>query len=375
MLARRLRDAGARLAVAPATKHLKRPAPAQGRTGKAPRRTAGAPRPANAKATKKPSAKIANKGRVAYATLIAPIAPLEFSDQRKKHGNTLSQRLALALKCDQRGVKLPAQTAPQTLGKRPSAPAQKMLARGARAMEAGATSSASSNVGSPANNAQDAYEQHSVSWTARANIPVCWTGGGARVTWLRPRPGWMGGAFALGCSLCATTLGKRRAKLAEKRYGKVHGVRKEHVRKGPRFDTRWARYEIRRLLCCRVAVAAIEGHENSACHRFALKSCFQPELELDASPLQHASEASADLEAEVRDIFKGRVPQPQDWVEGWAELTETLSLRKSQRLAQKKKSEQMQQQRLEVTEHTREAVEHSRGEFQAAHAATHRPRQ
>ena len=46
-------------------------------------------------------------------------------------------------------------------------------------------------------------------------------------------------------------------------------------------------------------------------------------------------DSSRDLEGQG--MLKGRVPQIDDWLDAWAEGTETISFRKQQRLNKKKK--------------------------------------
>ena len=137
---------------------------------------------------------------------------------------------------------------------------------------------------------------------------------GRKLCWLTERPKALGGAWALGCCICA---GMARSKLPGRNW---------------RANGKWARFEVRRLTG-KLASGALDVHASSSCHRRALWVCQSPNFLLSlATPVGDNVQGGGSVEA----AWKGRVPQPEDWVEAMAESCEAMSYRKVERVAAKK---------------------------------------
>ena len=156
------------------------------------------------------------------------------------------------------------------------------------------------------------YERHGASWRARASVDPRLTGRGERVTWLSERPMWHGGGFALGCSICAGALAKRRQPCGSRAVGKATATGKKGTvkaaigksRPGPRGDVRWARYEIDRLTDCSKALAAISNHAASEVHRRSLAECFSAQSHWS----QVAAVPQPAAEFQIDNVFQGASP-------------------------------------------------------------------
>ena len=108
-------------------------------------------------------------------------------------------------------------------------------------------------------------------------------------TWLAERPVRFGGAWGLGCVMCAAALcrdaacGRRRA----------------------RRRTRWARYEVR---AASLQSEHIRQHKEYDAHRLAIQAWLRPDL-----PVQLALQASLGDD----ELLARGVPQPEDWLRTW----------------------------------------------------------
>ena len=171
--------------------------------------------------------------------------------------------------------------------------------------------------------------------------------------WASTRPVFMGGHWRLGCDVCAwmhscatreNHSGRRGCRVRGSKFAKY-----QFVYSGPIWDVRL------RLQ----AHAVEEGHRAavSASRRCAKqvpsRMFTQPDVmdcpsamgEVIRQPLAEemsvpAEEIIAQATAEVQNdscLLKGRVPQPEDWLDTWAESTEQIAFHKQARIIDKKR--------------------------------------
>ena len=144
--------------------------------------------------------------------------------------------------------------------------------------------------------------------------------GGQKSSWLVERPTLLGGVWGLGCCVCAGNLASQHA-LTPSERGK---------KKAPISNTKWGRYEARTLRH-RFSASTLHLHASSVVHRRALRSLSQPDAHLGlAARIDDVSAAPA------ADVWRGRVPQLEDWIDAWAECCAPVSFRQQGRVHVKK---------------------------------------
>ena len=115
------------------------------------------------------------------------------------------------------------------------------------------------------------------------------------VVWLAERAERWGGAWGLGCTICAFFV--NRAADAQPQRG-------QQVRRC-RSGTRFSRFEVRYHS---LQVECVKQHAVSAVHRKAVAAWLNPD-----EPLRFASQATLQDEQ----LLSGAVPQPPDWLRTW----------------------------------------------------------
>ena len=137
------------------------------------------------------------------------------------------------------------------------------------------------------------------------------------------------GMWGLGCKNCAAHLATGR------------------VCKGARFS-KFATFEVRPA-SRRLANWLAQQHQEKRSHRVASglerarpkRAAKPPQPQPLACPIASLAESPqrGGLAAEDAALFKGNVPSQAEWREAWAVLSETLSLRKAERLRAKEQSD------------------------------------
>ena len=126
-----------------------------------------------------------------------------------------------------------------------------------------------------------------------------------RTVWLTPKPPRLGGLWGVGCAFCAN-LRQTRAD-ARDNARREGGATTKNLRRGPgNADTRWARFEIQQP--SQIAVRGVRQHAETVQHRLAVRAYFVPQI----ATLVESEAAESD-----RDLFRGGVPQVQDWLRAW----------------------------------------------------------
>lgn len=157
--------------------------------------------------------------------------------------------------------------------------------------------------------------------------------GGPRenVIWLSERPAKWGGAWALGCSLCADALARRHdSNSASTSGGLGRGKQRGNaavVRDGgraPRWRTTcsWARYEVRTIF---MQAEHVRQHACSDIHKLALQAWLRPD-----APIRLALQMSPSDDH----LLSGSVPQVADWLRSWRWSREGDSWASAERHAQ-----------------------------------------
>ena len=111
--------------------------------------------------------------------------------------------------------------------------------------------------------------------------------------WVAERPIRYGGAWGLGCTLCAAQLVRVSTSDAPQ------GERRR------RLGTAWARFEVRNV---DLSSSHLYQHDPTDVHRLAVSSWMQPD-----APVTLQLQASV----EDDDILRGSVPQGEDWLRAW----------------------------------------------------------
>ena len=125
-----------------------------------------------------------------------------------------------------------------------------------------------------------------------------------RTTWLAPRPVRLCGAWGVGCVFCANAR-QHWADKADAARRDGHPLPKG--RRGPNAaDTAWARFEISNAV--QIASRGVRQHSETMQHRKAVKLFFCPEV---LGVLESSVAASDDK------LFRGGVPQADDWLRAW----------------------------------------------------------
>ena len=136
-------------------------------------------------------------------------------------------------------------------------------------------------------------------------------GASERIEWVAERAKHRGGAWALGCSVCAYAL----QKLKVESSAHARGYR-------GRMRSKWARFEVR---SSHLQACALSQHASWYCHRVAMELYLSPE-----TPVREVLLDARNLEDQ--ELLKGSVPQPVLWLRAWKYLKEGISFRSSARL-------------------------------------------
>ena len=123
-----------------------------------------------------------------------------------------------------------------------------------------------------------------------------------KIIWLSQRPARWGGAWALGCSLCAAALKMRQVSCD------TAGTQKPKNAGGSRTGRSnciWARYEARPSF---LQAEYVKQHACSDCHKLGEQAFLMPDEPVRLS-----------LQRDISDdrLLSGGVPQLQDWVRVW----------------------------------------------------------
>ena len=117
-------------------------------------------------------------------------------------------------------------------------------------------------------------------------------------SWLQVRPLEFGGTWAIGCLLCS---------LAAQA---LHGQPKSKPR-AQRLKTQWSTYTVR----CKNLQCRISEHANSQQHRDAIKVFRKPSQ--NPCPVAGSQDEFPEQSDDEAELFKKKVPQPQDWCTSW----------------------------------------------------------
>ena len=172
-------------------------------------------------------------------------------------------------------------------------------------------------------------------------------------SWVEERPSYMGGAWGLGCGPCAWALANKSRRIdglakndVTERSQNGGGKFKRPLASEHRRDARaskWARYEFREFHSASRMVLALRLHRDTMGHRRAVSlmhahASMNPLLkaaaEKETSALDCPDEAA--IGADDEQVLRGRVPQCQDWLDGWVYATSTLSLNKEASMVEKR---------------------------------------
>ena len=161
----------------------------------------------------------------------------------------------------------------------------------------------------------------------------------------------------MGCCVCAAGLASSSVK--RKRASVVQAYAADgiaHQRVG-RMCTKWAKYEHRSHTG--KMVTHISAHECNLSHKLARDSLCRPETHLALAPLLQPDEPKAAASGAVAeaaasgavpfkglgkelaatsDLFKGRVPQVQEWLDAWADISSGVSFLKQGEITRKRLS-------------------------------------
>jgi hypothetical protein len=159
-------------------------------------------------------------------------------------------------------------------------------------------------------------------------------------SWLTHRPSFMGGDWALGCTVCAAarhSKAHRTTVQAISMSNKRLGLCKQSI---SRF-AKWSRFEVRNLVEMKHFANAIPMHECSDSHRLAVRGFQQCQMRsaivasgtvtdidtklIKGKPPSVSTSVSDSVVNPALDPFRGRVPQPSDWLHAWAESSSLIS--------------------------------------------------
>ena len=142
------------------------------------------------------------------------------------------------------------------------------------------------------------------SWAATHGSFESKTGPRQRTFWLAERPSRWGGAWGLGCAICAGFQGR----VATNRAGAVEEPARASTpgkRARARCGTKWARYEVR---SAHLQSEHIFQHTLTDAHKIAVMAHTAPDCPVVVS-LQRTFEDDQ--------LLSGAVPQPEDWLRAW----------------------------------------------------------
>ena len=149
--------------------------------------------------------------------------------------------------------------------------------------------------------------------------------------WLAEKPSYQGGVWRLGCDACAWHRSQKVQEDHEGRRGcKVRScafARHDFCCSGKTSDI------YKRLM----AHACHDGHRAAviASRKAACTPLVMKEVARDAARVAAIGDQVSSRDLEGQGMLRGRVPQIDDWLDAWAEGTETISFRKQQRLNKK----------------------------------------
>ena len=136
-----------------------------------------------------------------------------------------------------------------------------------------------------------------------------------RTVWLAPRPCRLGGDYAVGCIFCAD-LRQRKAGDASRARARTLGTRKFAAR--ARYaDTKWARFEQANAL--QLAPRGLRQHADTVQHQVAARAYFAPDVAV--TEVEHSGPEGD------RELFRGGVPQVEDWLRAWRACRTPTSFR------------------------------------------------
>ena len=142
------------------------------------------------------------------------------------------------------------------------------------------------------------------------------TSRGQPLTCLAVRPAAYGGEFALGCCVCAAALAER-------------PVGEQPRNRNRRRNVKWARYEVNVWRRKPEWLARVGAHLASDNHKANVQALFSKEAHMaKLAPVVGPGDA-------VGEVFRGKVPQPLDWMDVWASTTSAIAFRKQDRLEDK----------------------------------------
>ena len=124
------------------------------------------------------------------------------------------------------------------------------------------------------------------------------------VAWLVERPERFGGAWGLGCTVCAWFTNRARSEV-EGSCGPSTSQPQRGNASICRLGTRFGRFEVRPQF---LQAEHVKQHAESTAHRTVLIAWMNPD-----APLRFASQASLGDEL----LLSGAVPQPCDWLRTW----------------------------------------------------------
>ena len=142
------------------------------------------------------------------------------------------------------------------------------------------------------------------SWGATYGSFESTTGPRGRVVWLAERPSRWGGAWGIGCAVCAGL--RDRAETTP--TSTAHGSARASTPGKPvraRCGTKWARYEVR---SSHLQSEHIWQHTLTDAHKIAVMAHCAPDR-----PVVVALQRSLDDDQ----LLSGAVPQPEDWLRAW----------------------------------------------------------
>jgi len=148
-------------------------------------------------------------------------------------------------------------------------------------------------------------------------------------TWLEPAPSYKGGSWALGCRACAWYRSQPQTHIY------TCSVRRKHVMnpcKDPKrnSDPRFSKFANFSYRYTDQVTKRLAAHGTSQAHKQACEAMSQKDAALPTMGTVTSSPRAIDRVA--RQTFKGRVPQPLDWLDCFVESTNFVSWRKQARL-------------------------------------------
>ena len=206
---------------------------------------------------------------------------------------------------------------------------------------------------------------------------------GRALTWLEPRPEYLGGAWGLGCRVCAwyhraggrlgqpaigghqkhTISGRQKQASGGQMKQAIGGCKKQAIggqakratggpkilkkilkkgtpRQGPRF-TKFARFQWSSAKKQKDIAEALKQHSNSQAHKIACAAMLRNQSQLDlggpnSSGFVLSPAPPMKAPAPLPNAFRGRVPQPKDWLDGFVDTKEHVSFRAQERMTKAK---------------------------------------